>query len=746
MSKVKSSHAISAQNEIESFETEDIQVAKHVSKHSTDIILVIDVTNYKIVWANQTFCKLRKTNLEQIRNKTCYGILKALHHHCPVGERTCPIQLAVRYDNESEVFRNRYSCILAGDERISPTQAIPVRGGDSRLDRLVLYAKDVTDFSDRENTMHHERELLERIWETTRSFIVTLDREGRITYFNAAARSISGYTLDEVIGRDWESIFGVFENADIEKGNFLITKDGRKRYMAWNNTFMKDTEKNIVGVVCIGQDITEREKAKRDLDILHQFTERVISRPTLSNITMHLFEIIKNIFPRSEIGLFLLNSKRDDFLPPIYPNKHGYVIEAFSNLIESQGWGNLIDWLRKRSETALISRSNQTGFLNSLDVYFGWFLFPLVKNAEGVGLLMIIFPEELGIAPENLRLVSTLMAYATDPVVQAVEIDEQIQMLKDQIKGRTSFMRMVGKSQEMQKIYDFIPDVAQSNATILITGESGTGKELVAKAIHESSPRDGGPFIVANCAAYPSDLLESELFGHEKGAFTGAIRCKKGRFEQAHGGTLFLDEIGEASLATQILLLRVLQDRRFERVGGEKTIETDVRIVAATNRDLYMAVRQRKFREDLFYRLNVINIHLPPLRERTDDIPLLSQHFLEKHNLLENKKVKDISRETIDLLMDYHWPGNARELENVISRAVILTKSDTIETSHISLSAKSDRLLPDISLSETEKQLISKALSETNWNKQKAARKLEISRSTLYSKIKRYNLMPVNSI
>ena len=746
MSKVKSSHVISEKNDIESFETEDALVPEHVLEHNTDIILVIDVTNYKIVWANQTFCKLRKTKLEQIRNKTCYEILKALHHHCPVGERICPIQLAVRYDNESEVFRNRYSCILGKKERISFTQAIPVRGDDGRFDRLVLYAKDVTDFPDREDTMHHERELLERIWETTSSFIVTLDREGRITYFNAAARTISGYTLDEVIGREWESIFGVFENTDIEKGNLLITKDGRKRYMTWNNTFMKDTEKNIVGVVCIGQDITEREKAKRDLDILHQFTERIISRPTLSNITMHLFEIIKNIFPGSEIGLFLLNNKRDDFLPPIYPNKDGYVREAFSNVIASQGRDNLIDWLRKRSETALISRSNQTGFLDSLDVYFDWFLFPLIKNSEGVGLLMIVFPEELGIRPENLRLVSTLMAYATDPVVQAVEIDEQIQMLKDQVKGRTSFMRMVGKSREMQKIYDLIPDVAQSNATILITGESGTGKELVARAIHESSPRNEGPFIVANCAAYPSDLLESELFGHEKGAFTGAIRCKKGRFEQAHLGTLFLDEIGEVSLATQILLLRVLQDLRFERVGGEKTIEVDVRIIAATNRDLFMAVRQRKFREDLFYRLNVINIHLPPLKERTDDIPLLSQHFLEKHSLLENKKVKDISKEAIDLLMDYHWPGNARELENVISRAVILTKSDTIEATHISLSTRSDRLLPDISLSETEKQLITKALSETNWNKQKAARKLEISRSTLYSKIKRYNLMPANPI
>ncbi|MDY6854483.1 MAG: sigma 54-interacting transcriptional regulator [Thermodesulfobacteriota bacterium] len=746
MSKVKNSHAIPAQNELESFKTEDMQVPEHASENSRDIVLVIDVTNYKIIWANQTFCKLKTTNLEKIRNKTCYEILKALHHHCPVGERICPIQLAARYDNETEVFRNHCSCISARGKRISSAHAIPVRGSDGLFDRMVLYAREVTDLSDREDKMGHEMELLERIWETTSSFIVTLDKKGRITYFNAAARFISGYSLDEVIGREWESVFALSENTDIEKRNFLITKGGRKRYMKWNNTFMKDTEKNIVGVVCIGQDITEREKAKRDLDILHQFTERVISRPTLSNITMHLFDIIKNIFPGSEIGLFLLNSKRDDFLPPIYPDKHGYVIEVFSNLIESQGWENLIDWLRKRSEPTFISRSNQIGFLNSLDVYFHWFLFPLVKNAEGVGLLMIIFPEELGIRQENLRLVSTLMAYATDPLVQAVEIDEQIRMLKDQVKGRTSFMRMIGRNREMQKIYDLIPDVAQSNATILITGESGTGKELVSRAIHESSPRNEGPFIVANCAAYPSDLLESELFGHEKGAFTGAIRCKKGRFEQAHKGTLFLDEIGEVSLATQILLLRVLQDRRFERVGGEKTMKVDVRIIAATNRDLEAAVNQRKFREDLFYRLNVINIHLPPLRERTDDIPLLSRHFLEKHSILENKKVKDISKEAIDLLLDYHWPGNARELENVISRAVILTKGDTIESDHISLSTRSVRLLPDISLSETEKQLITKALSETNWNKQKAARKLEISRSTLYSKIKRYNLMPANPI
>jgi DNA-binding NtrC family response regulator len=293
----------------------------------------------------------------------------------------------------------------------------------------------------------------------------------------------------------------------------------------------------------------------------------------------------------------------------------------------------------------------------------------------------------------------------------------------------------------MLDIYDLIDLVAMSDATVLITGEHGTGKELVAQAIHKQNSRRRGPFVVANCSAYSPTLLESELFGHEKGAFTGAIRQKKGRVERAQGGTLFLDEIGDISLATQVLLLRFLQDHCFERVGGEETIEANVRVLAATNRDLRREVEEGRIREDLYYRLNVFSINVPPLRERKEDIPQLSRHFLDKFSVKEGKGIREISPDAMQALMDYNWPGNVRQLENALSYAVIISQDETIKGKHLPPFLKEAAGEPvQISLSENERRLILRALEESNWNKHDAARRLQVSRSTLYSKIRRYGL------
>jgi len=293
----------------------------------------------------------------------------------------------------------------------------------------------------------------------------------------------------------------------------------------------------------------------------------------------------------------------------------------------------------------------------------------------------------------------------------------------------------------MQEVYELIDLVSGSDATVLITGENGTGKELVARAIHHQSHRGKGPFVVANCSAYSPTLLESELFGHEKGAFTGAIRQKKGRIERAHGGTLFLDEIGDISPATQVLLLRFLQDHYFERVGGEKALEANVRVLAATNQDLQRATEAGRFRDDLYYRLNVIAIHLPSLKERKDDIPMLCQHFLRKYNVKERKKVQRFSANAMQALMDYDWPGNVRQLENAISHAVIITQGEIIRKRHLPRFLKEASEDPSsASLAENERRLILKVLQEANWNKHDAARRLQLSRSTLYSKIRRFGL------
>ena len=321
------------------------------------------------------------------------------------------------------------------------------------------------------------------------------------------------------------------------------------------------------------------------------------------------------------------------------------------------------------------------------------------------------------------------------------EKDKNI-LLTQALEQRYSFGNILGKNTRMQEVFELISDIANTDSTVLIQGESGTGKELIARAIHFNSHRKSKPFVVANCSAYSQNLLESELFGHEKGSFTGAIRRKIGRFELANGGTIFLDEIGEVSPPTQILLLRVLQDHRFERVGGEETIEVDVRIIAATNKNLTEEMKKGTFREDLYYRLNVIPIFVPPLRERKDDIPLLASYFLQKFSHERGKEVTSFSPEVMEILLAHSWPGNVRELENVTDHAVIIAKQDKILLKDLPqfLSQKPLPAQEFTTLQDYEKNLILKALEDTNWNKHKASKKLNINRSTLYGKIKRYGL------
>ncbi len=319
----------------------------------------------------------------------------------------------------------------------------------------------------------------------------------------------------------------------------------------------------------------------------------------------------------------------------------------------------------------------------------------------------------------------------------------------------TQFENLVGKSSVMQDLYKLIEKVAKTDATVLITGESGTGKELVARAIHNRSRRKDKPFIPINCGAIPEELLESELFGHEKGAFSGAIRTKIGRFELANGGTIFLDEIGEMSPKLQVKLLRFLQERKFERIGGLKTIEVDVRVIAATNKDLWKAVQENNFREDLYYRLHVIPIHIPPLRSRKEDIPLLVDHFLKNHCLRKDIELKKVAPEVLECFMNYNWPGNVRELENLIERLIILSDSNEITINELperflaSRKYSPDKFIFKLPqegidlrdfLEKVEKELIKQALERTKGVKNQAAKLLRLNRTTLIEKMKKLNI------
>lgn len=318
---------------------------------------------------------------------------------------------------------------------------------------------------------------------------------------------------------------------------------------------------------------------------------------------------------------------------------------------------------------------------------------------------------------------------------------------------------IVGNSKKMQQVFRLIKKICDADTTVLVRGESGTGKELIAQALHYEGARAAAPFVPVNCGAIPGELLESELFGHEKGAFTHAIRTRLGRFELAHGGTVFLDEISEMSPMLQVKLLRVLQEKQFERIGGTKTIRSDFRVVAATNRDLEEEVREGRFREDLYYRLNVIPIDAPPLRERTDDIPLLVEHFVQKFNRSKKKKIKSVASEAMDRLLCYGWPGNVRELENMVERMVILSAGDKITLSDVPeklldiggqgmVLCREEALaeIPDqgfflnTKVADFEKGLILQALNQTNWVKNRAAKLLNVNRTTLIEKMKRFKL------
>jgi Nif-specific regulatory protein len=400
-----------------------------------------------------------------------------------------------------------------------------------------------------------------------------------------------------------------------------------------------------------------------------------------------------------------------------------------------------------RTGSRKLSGGKQTAF----------FCVPIKLEGKTIGALSV--DRKAGDADDfdaNIRLLNVISTM----VAQAVKLnklvesdrkqlrDENVQ-LRQELKTRFSMHNMVGSSSTMQEVYRLIEQVAGSNATVLIRGESGTGKDLVAHAIHYNSPRAHKPFVKVNCTAMPETLLESELFGHEKGSFTGAVERKIGRFEKGHGGTIFLDEIGDFPLNLQVKVLRVIQFKEFERVGGLETIKTNVRIIVATHKNLEEQIKDELFREDLYYRINVFPIYLPPLRERKDDIMLLADYFLEKYVAENNKNITRISTPAIEMLTRYHWPGNVRELENCIERAVLLCDGDVIRSEHLPPSLQMIKKTQPVAsrsmvetIANTERELIVDALKKCGGQQRRAAKELGITERILGYKIKKYNIYP----
>ena len=458
-----------------------------------------------------------------------------------------------------------------------------------------------------------------------------------------------------------------------------------------------------------------------------------------------------------EIGPYLIKQCQEMlpgtwtmFLVLLSPNNQGYwiVSEHSLNWMEEPEAVSSFSALVSDVHQATPVRKGMVPFPKEMETDRPQVMIPLRYEEQTSGLLVITCPENSEWDLKETGRVELILNQISGVIRRVLLQEEEVRHMEKRLETSAEFQTIVGRDPKMQAIFRLVEDIAPTDATVLIQGESGTGKEMVARAIHQLSHRRDKPFVVIDCSAYPATLLESELFGHEKGAFTGATRQKIGRFEKADKGTVFLDEIGEIPPSAQIKLLRVLQTQSFERLGGEKTLTVNVHFLAATNKNLLQEVKAGRFREDLYYRLNVIPIQLPPLRERPNDIPILARHFLRLFSAEQNKDIHDFGSEAMRAILNYSWPGNVRELENSVEHAMVLAKGTRIEA--IDLPApllglgRPTLKGPPIGLAtmaEKEQEILREALEKCQWNKKEAAKHLGIGRNTLYQKMKRYGIL-----
>jgi two-component system response regulator HydG len=491
----------------------------------------------------------------------------------------------------------------------------------------------------------------------------------------------------------------------------------------------------------IEKNALDLERAQSQTISSFEIIEKIWTQDNLKDVCSYLIYKLQEIVACSELALFVFSSNKE----ALFVFSEGEINtpgkETFESVLpvltQLEGFTHLN---KDAFNPALVPSS----FHSAVQIA----TFPIYHENQFFGALLVACPGDCKCDTKEQDVIGLILNHSSGAIKRAASQEEEMLNIARRVDVAIEYCGIVGKDPKMQGIYKLIEDIAPTDTTVLIQGESGTGKELVAGAIHQKSIRNNRPFIVINCSAYPATLLESELFGHEKGAFTGAIRQKIGRFEQAHGGTVFLDEIGEIPSSSQIKLLRVLQTQKFERIGGEQTVSVDVRILAATNKDLLQEVKDGTFREDLYYRLNVIPINLPPLRERPNDIPLQARYFMRRFAAEQRKDIDEFSSEAMRLLLNYAWPGNVRELENCIEHAVVLAPGKRIETSdlptvlHLSADAEVTDTKETGTIKDNEAKLLKEVLDDCDWNKKEAARRLGISRNTLYRKLKKYQISP----
>ncbi len=571
------------------------------------------------------------------------------------------------------------------------------------------------------------RQIIDKNNETlvTPDGIVVITKDKTIIVFNEAAARITGFSEDDVIGEKFEILFS--KNPEEEKYIIEALEESLSfSNLSVNITDKKGQSKNVLASI---------SPIKRDGEVLSVV---FVFRNTKEMLTLaeEIQEKTSELIDQKNKLDAIFNSN----IEGTFTIDNNWTITSFNTSAEK------ITGFKKNEA---IGKKCWEIFNSSLCRNGCHMEHTLLKGKAMVGNELEIIHKSGRKIP--IRVNSNILTNNKNEKIGAIEtfLDiSEIKNLSAHLNDIFKYENIVGRNKEIKQIISVLESVSQTDTTVLITGESGTGKELAARAIHLNSSRKTGPFIAVNCSAFVESLIESELFGHEKGAFTGAIKTKIGKFELAQGGTLFLDEIGDLSVAVQTKLLRVLETREFERVGGNKQIKMDTRIITATNKNLLDEINKGKFREDLFYRINVINIHLPPLRERIDDLPLIINHFIKSFNEKFNKNIKQFSSSAFDILMEYTWPGNIRELENVIEHCFVLCNGDVIQVeclpkrlrekkAHIFTSKNSTS---PKSFKEAEKELIVSVLTKNNFNRTNSAKELNINPSTLWRKMKKFGI------